>query len=253
MNTLSVFHIYNVLSHKKKYYFWISKLHRRTCSANVINLCILHICLYIYLVCVDLWLALASFVRSFCLFVWFFGCIWSLSHKHNIDCIDACNAPAQHTHTHSTPLMQFSFNHELMKLCAIVLFLLNNSTLWCTSEWTWICTLFRFDKFWRGKRLGCLMYNVYGEKCMKTIVALPLSLSLSHSYVTPVDVLWIYNCQRCAMNSHSVASVADPNGIKRVHHRKIYARLSVWVCVYHCIHKNAVHIGKSNCLFAVSL
>lgn len=54
MNTLSLFHIYNVLSHKKKYYFVDSKrkkqMHRPTCFANVINLCILHICLYIYLV-----------------------------------------------------------------------------------------------------------------------------------------------------------------------------------------------------------
>lgn len=50
-NTLNVFYGCNVLSHKKIYAFQIPKLHRWACSANVINLCISHIC-HIYVDCI---------------------------------------------------------------------------------------------------------------------------------------------------------------------------------------------------------
>lgn len=69
-----------------------------------------------------------------------------------VDIYSVCNVCVyglQCAHVHRWLLMHISFNHELMKLCAIVLFLLNNSILfWCTGkrkyvkadlEW-WICT-----------------------------------------------------------------------------------------------------------------
>lgn len=61
-----------------------------------------------------------------------------VARKHRMHRTVLAKQSTKHTHTQieaelnrtqPKPLMQFSFNHELMKLFAIVLFFLNNSTL----------------------------------------------------------------------------------------------------------------------------
>lgn len=144
MNTLSVSHIYNVLSHKREILFSDSKtaspnmFGKRYKSVHFTHLS-LHTSVWMYNIYIN------SIVFDSDWDPWLDLAFKSLV---NIECIARFwqnNPPNTHTHTQieaelnrtqPKPLMQFSFNHELMKLFAIVLFFLNNSTLWCTSEWT---------------------------------------------------------------------------------------------------------------------